>query len=136
MRGEGKKSEQVWVPLESSRTSELTGAGLIVLAAAAGGVVGGTLMAIAAGLMMLTLHLVSTGVTPSEAVARFDTRERLFAGPGYVAFAAFDRQSRRRCTLIVSQHDAPTAPVRRSLNEGAYDRGATVTGVAFWALPG
>lgn len=116
--------------------SERVGAGLMVLAAAAGGVVGGTPMAIAAGLMTLILHRAATGASPSRAVARFDTRERLFSGPGYEAFAAFDRQARRRCTLAVSHDRGADASVRASLDRGAYASGATVTGGAFWALPG
>lgn len=135
----GKQSPEmvVRVPLEPEATSELGAVLLILLAAAAGGALAGPLAAIAAGLMVLTLQLARGERRASTAVGRFVTREALFDGPGYVALSAFDRQTRRRCTLVLGRSDAGLqAPVRRSLSAGAYDEGATRDGRAFWALPG
>ncbi len=132
---------QVQVPLQPETSSNMGGAVFVLVAAAAGGLAGGALVALTAGLMALTLFLASAGQTTASPVGRFDTGERLFSGPGYRAYRAFDRQTRRQCTLVVGypvggRSDGPSADVARSLDAGAYDRGATRDGQPFWAMGG
>lgn len=130
-------AHSVKVPLQAETTSNIGGAVFVLVAAAAGGLVGGALVAATAGLMALTLFLASTGQTTASPVGRFDTGESLFTGPGYRAYRAFDRQTRRQCTLVVGQRfGGPSDGVCRSLDSGAYDRGATRDGQPFWAMNG